>query len=129
MPSTRSGCVRFHASPQFPCARPASINCVPIAPSPSNGRRRIASCNFSFMVFSFPPCAPLPPGVVSAVSRQKINIRPVEHTRFLLRARHPRRKHEGLPPRHVLHLEQQDHFARVFHVDRKSTRLNSSHAN
>ena len=50
------------------------------------------------------------------VSRQKVNIRLVEHARFLLRSRHLRRKDEALRPLHVLHIEQQDHLARVFHV-------------
>src|ERR1039458_7074820 len=45
MARTRSGCVRFQASPQLPCSRPASINCVPMAPSPSRGRSRTASCS------------------------------------------------------------------------------------
>src|ERR1035441_8907364 len=45
MARTRSGCERFQASPQLPCSRPASINCVPMAPSPSRGRSRTASCN------------------------------------------------------------------------------------
>src|SRR5271157_5599429 len=49
MASTFSGCVRFHASPQLPCSRPASINCVPMAPSPSSGRSLMASSSVFFM--------------------------------------------------------------------------------
>src|SRR5579872_4092616 len=45
MARTRSGCVRFHSSPQLPCSRPASMSCVPMAPSPSSGRSRAASCS------------------------------------------------------------------------------------
>src|SRR4051795_5994868 len=52
MPSTRSGCVRFHSSPQAPDSRPASMSCVPIAPSPSRGRSLIASSNGFFI-----PCS------------------------------------------------------------------------
>src|SRR5207244_764613 len=45
MPSTLSGCVRFHSSPQLPCSSPAIMSCVPIAPSPSRGRCLIGSRN------------------------------------------------------------------------------------
>src|ERR1019366_6770893 len=43
MASPLSGWVRFHASPQLPCSSPASINWVPMAPSPSRGRSFNAS--------------------------------------------------------------------------------------
>src|SRR5690349_127240 len=49
MPSTRSGCVRFHSSPQAPDSSPASMSCVPIAPSPTRGRSLIASSNGFFI--------------------------------------------------------------------------------
>src|ERR1035441_6732925 len=54
--------------------------------------------------------------VASTASRQKIDIRPVHHAPFLLRSRYLWGKDEPLRPLHVLHIEQQDHLARVFHI-------------
>src|SRR5678815_92602 len=53
MASTFCGCVRFQASPHPPCSRPASMSCVPIAPSPSRGRCWMASSKGFFMPCSF----------------------------------------------------------------------------
>src|SRR5580692_6899744 len=50
MASTRSGWLRFHASPQLPCSNPENMSCVPIAPSPSKGRSRLTSCK-SFFIY------------------------------------------------------------------------------
>src|SRR5687768_702189 len=54
MPSTRSGCVRFHSSPHAPDSSPAIMSCVPIAPSPSSGRCFIASNKVGLLIF-LPP--------------------------------------------------------------------------
>src|ERR1035437_5904861 len=55
MASTLSGWVRFHASPQLPCSSPASINWVPMAPSPSRGRSFNASRSRLLPVVSIGP--------------------------------------------------------------------------
>src|ERR1017187_1357320 len=55
MASTLSGWVRFHASPQLPCSSPASINWVPMAPSPSRGRSFNASRRLFLPVVSIGP--------------------------------------------------------------------------
>src|SRR5882724_6480080 len=49
MASTRSGRVRFQNSPQLPCSSPASMSCVPMAPSQTRRRSRMASLSGCFM--------------------------------------------------------------------------------